>query len=88
MLIPFIKQWDMPELFEQSKRCLANTISFRRKAKGISQEKLALEANVDRTYVSQLERQVANPSLSILCRLATILECDVIDLLSDPSDIK
>jgi DNA-binding XRE family transcriptional regulator len=39
----------------------------------MSQEALALAADVDRTYVSQLERGKANPSLLILFRLATVL---------------
>lgn len=48
---------------------------------GISQEKLALDAEVDRTYVSQLERGIANPSLEVLCRLATTLRVGLVDLI-------
>lgn len=73
----------MDQLLEQSKKALAASISTRRKAKSISQEALALEAEIDRTYISQLERKVANPSLSILCRIANTLDCTVIDLLSE-----
>jgi len=40
---------------------------------GLSQEALALEAGVNRTYVSQLERGVANPSLMILHRISMVL---------------
>lgn len=39
---------------------------------GLSQEALALAAEVDRTYVSQLERGVANPSLMILHRISKV----------------
>lgn len=74
----------MTTSLEQVKRVLADAISVRRKALGISQERLALEANVDRTYVSQLERQIANPSLSTLCKLAEVLQCDLLDLLTPP----
>ena len=45
--------------------------------KGLAQEKLALEANVDRTFVSKIERQIGNPSLEILLRLANRLEVPV-----------
>lgn len=76
----------MNPLLAQSKQSLAIAINTRRKALGISQEKLALEAEVDRTYISQLERQIANPSLSILCKIATILDCDVLDLLKPTTD--
>jgi transcriptional regulator with XRE-family HTH domain len=37
---------------------------------------------VDRTYVSQIERAVGNPSLLVLCKLGAILEADVLDLLA------
>ena len=43
----------------------------------MSQEALALQAEVDRTYVSQLERGIANPSLLVLYRLASVLGCDL-----------
>ena len=43
-------------------------------AKGLTQEQLALEAEVDRTYVSQIERCLKNPSLLILHRLAKALD--------------
>jgi transcriptional regulator with XRE-family HTH domain len=44
-----------------------------RLARGISQEKLALEAEVDRTFVSQIERGVRQPTLTTLCKLADAL---------------
>ena len=46
-------------------------------------EALALSADVDRTYVSQIERAVGNPSLLVLCKLGAILETDVLDLLAE-----
>lgn len=49
---------------------------------GLSQEQLALQADVDRTYVSQLERQVINPSLLVLCKLSDVLGTDPPDLLT------
>lgn len=54
-----------------------------REAKGLSQEALALEADVDRTYVSQLERGIANPSLRVLHQIATILGVTVAQLTED-----
>jgi len=66
---------------------LARNIIARRKALNMSQEKLALQAGVDRTYVSQLERGIANPSISILCRIAEVLQCKMQDLVSDELSI-
>ena len=48
---------------------------------GFSQEALALAAEVDRTYVSQIERGIGNPSIGVLVRLAACLSVDVFDLL-------
>jgi transcriptional regulator with XRE-family HTH domain len=45
---------------------------FREQA-GLSQEALALNACVDRTYVSGIERGVRNPSLRSMQKLATEL---------------
>lgn len=47
----------------------------------MAQERLALEAGVDRTVVSKIEQEVANPSLEILIRLAIVLDVHVTELL-------
>lgn len=47
----------------------------------LSQEQLALDASIDRTYISQLERGVCNPSLEVLTKVACILKVKVTDLL-------
>ena len=65
------------ETFEQLQIKLAKDIKAARRAAGMSQEALALQADVDRTYVSQLERGIANPSLFVLYRLATVLGCNL-----------
>lgn len=67
--------------FKQMQGALAANLLRLRTAKGMSQEKLALNADVDRTYVSQLERKLKNPSLLILHRLAKVLDTNVITLL-------
>lgn len=67
--------------FKQMQVALGANLQRLREMKGISQEKLALDANVHRTYVSQLERKLKNPSLLILNRLAKVLDSAVITLL-------
>ncbi len=44
-----------------------------REAKGLTQEKLAEKADLDRTYVSGIERGVRNPGLLAIARLAKAL---------------
>lgn len=51
-----------------------------RKASGRSQEGLALDAEIDRTYVSQIERGIANPSILVLKKIASCLDASVSDL--------
>jgi transcriptional regulator with XRE-family HTH domain len=48
--------------------------------RGVSQEALAHEANVDRAYVGGLERQVHNPTIDLLERLTTTLGAEISEL--------
>ena len=59
--------------YEQVRQVLASNIKELRGKRGLSQEALALSADVDRTYVSQIERAVGNPSLLVLCKLCPVL---------------
>lgn len=45
-----------------------------RRQKGLSQEGLALECGLHRTYVSGVERGVRNPTVVVLAKIATVLE--------------
>ena len=65
---------------------LAQNLKSIRIEKGFAQERLALEAGVDRTVVSKIERAVTNPSLEILLRLANQLEVEVADFLKSAGD--
>lgn len=53
-----------------------------RKSRGISQEKLALEADVDRSYIGLLERDAHSPTLKIVFTLARILGVRASDLVA------
>lgn len=52
-----------------------------RKAKGMSQEALALEAGLDRSYVGGVERGERNISLENISRLARALRVAELELL-------
>jgi len=41
-----------------------------REGRGLSQESLGFEADLDRSYVSDVERGVRNPTLAVILRLA------------------
>jgi len=60
---------------------LSKNIKKLRKSKGIAQERLGLEAGVDRTVISKIEREISNPSLEVLTKIAVYLDVKVVDLL-------
>jgi len=62
-------------------RALATNVRKLRKEAGISQEELAFQCEIDRTYISKVERGVANPSLLILARIAEILNVETQELI-------
>jgi len=51
-----------------------------RSQRGLSQDKLAEEADLDRTYVSGIERGVRNPGIKTVLRIAGALGVSVADL--------
>lgn len=52
---------------------------------GVSQERLAYDAGVDRSYVGGLERQTENPTIDLLDRLATTLDVPLSELFVQPN---
>jgi len=68
--------------YDDLRRDLASNLRRIRKDAGLSQDQLSTLAQVDRSYVSQIEREVGNPSLHVLSSLARTLNSDVLDLLS------
>lgn len=60
---------------------LGRNVRKYRKLKGLTQEQLALEAEMERSYVSDLERGTRNPSVRALGRLAEALSVKPEELL-------
>jgi transcriptional regulator with XRE-family HTH domain len=50
----------------------------------LSQEVLAVDAQIDRTYVSRLERGLENPTVAVLERLAEALGASIADFFNPP----
>jgi len=65
---------------------VARNVRRLRVAQGVSQEALAVDAGIDRTYMSRLEREAEpeNPSLGVLESIARALKVDIRELL-DPN---
>lgn len=64
---------------------VAQNIRRLRVARGLSQEALAVDAEIDRTYVSRLERELENPTVAVLERLSRALGVPIGDLFQEPS---
>jgi transcriptional regulator with XRE-family HTH domain len=54
-----------------------------REERGWSQEALSFEAELDRTYVSGIERGVRNPTLTVIAKIAFGLGVTMSELMSD-----
>jgi transcriptional regulator with XRE-family HTH domain len=52
--------------------------------RGLSQERLAYDAEVDRSYVGGVERRSENPTVDVLDRLAATLEVPLSELFKKP----
>jgi transcriptional regulator with XRE-family HTH domain len=71
------KHQDASEMLSAFGKHLANV----RKSRGWSQEKLALESGIARSYLSGVERGQRNIALVNICRLATTLEISTDELM-------
>ena len=63
---------------------LARNLRKARQAQGLSQEELAHRAQIDRTYISSLERSIYAASIEVVDRLAAVLGLEAADLLRRP----
>ena len=59
-----------------------------RQARGLSQEELAHRAELDRTYISALERSIYGASIDVLAKIAFALEVEPAELLRSPRALK
>lgn len=59
---------------------VAKNVRRIRVAKGISQERLAFDSGVDRSYLGGVERGEENPTVDVLDRIAATLTVPLADL--------
>lgn len=65
---------------------LAWNVKKLRVSRGLSQERLALEAGLERVSISQLERMQVNLGIDSLGKIAGALECRISELLKEPGE--
>ena len=68
------------------RRAFALNLKRRRRELKLSQEELAHRADVDRTYISALERGVYSATIDMVDRLATVLDVEAFELLQRPRE--
>jgi transcriptional regulator with XRE-family HTH domain len=65
-----------------SSKILAKLLVKERKSVGLSQEELAENAGLHRTYISQIERGLKSPTLIVFIKLAHALNLKASDLVA------
>jgi transcriptional regulator with XRE-family HTH domain len=71
---------------QSSRRLIASNIRRLRTAVGLSQEVLAIDAGVDRSYMSRLERGTVSAGVDVLERIADALGCKLGELFREPEE--
>lgn len=61
----------------KAQQLVAHNVRKLRVKRGLSQESLAVDASIDRTYVSRLEKGVENPTVAVLERIAEAVGADI-----------
>ncbi|MGO8245497.1 helix-turn-helix domain-containing protein [Rhizobium johnstonii] len=64
---------------------LAWNVKKLRVKRGLSQERLALEAGLERVSISQIERKLVNLGIGSLGKIASVLGCDILELFVKPA---
>ena len=64
---------------------VARNLRRLRVVRGLSQEILAADAGIDRTYVSRLERGLENPTVGMLEQLADALGATILEFFVVPA---
>jgi transcriptional regulator with XRE-family HTH domain len=69
----------------RAKALVARNLRRLRVVRGLSQEILAADAGIDRTYVSRLERGLENPTVGMLEQLADALDATIVEFFVVPA---
>lgn len=64
----------LPLLAMDLSKLVGTNVRRLRRDAGLSQEELAHRSSIDRTYLSDIERGLRNPTLLVICDLATALQ--------------
>ena len=64
------------------RRIFGSNVREVRVERGLTQERVAFDAEIDLTYLGGIERGTRNPSLLVMARIARALKVELVDLLA------
>ncbi|QQK58813.1 helix-turn-helix transcriptional regulator [Shewanella sp. LC6] len=67
---------------------LGHAMRKMRKLRGLSQDELALRAEIDRSYIGRIERAEVNLTLDMLYKIADVLDCEPHELLPTRASLR
>jgi len=70
-----------------ARETVAHNVRRLRVARGVSAEMLAADAQMDKAYLSQIERGLGNPTVDMLEKLAGALEVELGEFFTPPGDV-
>lgn len=68
---------------ERDTKAFGSVLQVYRKQAGLTQEELAAQCDMDRAYVSEIERGLKEPCLSTLLKLGRVLQVSAGDMIKD-----
>ena len=68
---------------DQLRRAFADTVRILRTRRGISQEKLALESGVSRSYMGTMEREKHTPTLESVYKVLPVLGISFVEFAAE-----
>lgn len=71
---------------DQVSRAVATRLKAYRKAKKMSLDELSRRASISKGMLVEMEKEAANPSIAILCKLAAALGVSVADIVNVSSE--
>jgi len=64
------------------RRIFGSNVREVRVERGLTQERVAFDAEIDLTYLGGIERGTRNPSLLVMARIAKALDTELVELLT------
>lgn len=80
-----VMAYDAFHLLMDTRKTIGWNLRRLRIDKGISQERLALDAGIDRSYTSRVERGIENVTIATLDAYARVLQVNVRELFNEPN---